>query len=59
MVGLKRCGVCVKWNILHTHIKKKNTAICSNLNGLKEYCATEIIQIEKDKYSILSFKSGV
>ena len=38
----------------YSAIKKRNFAICSNMDGLGEFMLSEISQTEKDKYCMIS-----
>ena len=45
--------------ILFSHKKKTNPTICNNMDGAGGYYASEINQVEKDKYQMISLICGV
>ena len=45
--------------ILFSHKKKTNPTICNNIDGARGYYASEISQVEKDKYQMISLICGV
>ena len=45
--------------ILLTHEKELNNAICSNMDGPRNYHTSEVSQREKNKYHMTSFTGGI
>ena len=41
--------------LLLCHKKEGNNAICSNMDGPRDYHISEVSQKEKDKYHVISF----
>ena len=65
MISFRRC-LCLSLSHTHTHThsgilfshKRSNTAICSNVDGSKEYYA-KWNKLEKDKYCMISLPCGL
>ena len=51
--------VYVYSRVLLSHKKEGNSAICSNMDGPREYYAREISQTEKDKYCMTSLTCAI
>ena len=45
--------------ILFSHKKKTNPTICNNIDGVEGIMLSEISQVEKDKYQMISLVCGV
>ena len=45
--------------ILLSHKKEWNNAICSNIDGPRDYHTKWVSQIEKDKYRMISLTCGI
>ena len=43
----------------YSAIKKRNNAICSNMDGPRDYRLSEVSQKEKDKYHMISLTCGI
>ena len=50
--------VYINNGILHSHKKERNNAICSNMDGLRDY-HTKWSKSDKDKYHMISLLRGI
>ena len=50
--------VHLHYGILFSHKKKTNPTICNNLGELEGIMLSEISQVEKDKYQMISLTCG-
>ena len=55
MNGQKRCGTYIYSAISLSHKKERNFAICNSMNEFGWYYASEISQIEKGKYYVITY----
>jgi len=57
--GSRRCGAYIHNEILLSHKKEQNSAICNNMDGPGGIVFSEISQTKKDKYCIVSLICGI
>ena len=58
MNALRRCGTYTQQNTTQPQ-KEQNNAICSNMDGTRDFTLNEVSQKEKDKYHMILFISGI